>query len=338
MPHYNDVYINQQDFEICLHHGMRYDGFVEGLGYAYTSNFCIPPRHFQKYNPPGRVHDDESFFQNGFVQYIDTSPKMRLMSVKFVHKVKAGDTLTSISIRYDVSIQSIKDANSGVGWEANRKSDRILAGEELKLPKEGDGNITDNPENKGVISGNPFLGPTVARANFEQRLCDELYGNEEANNIASISGAVAYSGNLIGNSKGSFRITKNGTLSPKYYSSGWTGGSRARIVTYGMPKVGSRLSFGGSVVSTWMSYYALYMGDDAFVNYSDAAIGTVGLSASFASYYSGAQYPVIGFFVAIYGSARLGWDVGASFAPKYGLINGYYWDRNKHLRPRKSIL
>jgi hypothetical protein len=135
MPHYNDVYISGKDFEICLHHGMRYDGFVEGLGYAYTSNFTIPPVHFQKYNPPGRVHDDQSFFQNGFVQYLDTSPKMRLMSVKYIYKVKAGDTLTSISAKFGISIQSIKDANAGIDWEGERRGDRIFAGEELELPR-----------------------------------------------------------------------------------------------------------------------------------------------------------------------------------------------------------
>ena len=135
MPRYNEVYISQQDFEISLHNGMRYDGFVEGMGYAYTSHFSIPPVHFQKHNPPGRVHHDESFFQNGFIQYIDSSPQMRLMSVKYVHKVKSGDTLTSIAQQYGVSIQAIKDSNSSINWAGERKGDRVLAGEELKLPK-----------------------------------------------------------------------------------------------------------------------------------------------------------------------------------------------------------
>ncbi|WP_081782583.1 LysM peptidoglycan-binding domain-containing protein [Marinilabilia salmonicolor] len=152
MPHYNDVYISPQDFEICLHHGMRYDGFVEGLGYAYTSNFTIPPIHFQKYNPPGRVSDDESFFQNGFVQYLDTSSEVCLMSVKYQHKVKTGDTLTSISGKYGVSIQSIMDANSGIDWEG-REGDRIFAGEKLELPralKQPIGNKKNECENTKV--------------------------------------------------------------------------------------------------------------------------------------------------------------------------------------------
>lgn len=180
MPRYNEVYISQQDFEISLHNGMRYDGFVEGMGYAYTSHFSIPPVHFQKHNPPGRVHNDESFFQNGFIQYIDSSPQMRLMSVKYVHKVKSGDTLTSIAQQYGVSIQAVKDVNSNINWAGERKGDRILAGEELKLPNEVKEDFADSSKSKGARSGNPLIGPTVARANFEQRLSKSLYGGGAA--------------------------------------------------------------------------------------------------------------------------------------------------------------
>lgn len=184
MPRYNEVYISQQDFEISLHNGMRYDGFVEGMGYAYTSHFSIPPLHFQKHNPPGRVSNDQGFFQNGFVQYIDSSPQMRLMSVKYVHKVKSGDTLTSIAQQYGVSIQAVKDANSNINWAGERKGDRILAGEELKLPNEVKEDFADSSKSKGARSGNPLIGPTVARANFEQRLSKSLYGGGVAANGA----------------------------------------------------------------------------------------------------------------------------------------------------------
>ncbi len=138
MPHYNNVYISQQEFEMTMHEGMRYDGFVEGLGYAYTSNFTIPPIHLQKYNPPGRVSDEQSFFQNGFVQYLDTSPQMRLMSVKYGHKVKSGDTLTSIAQHYGISIASIMAANGGIDWSnARNNGDLIFVGETLVLPNLG---------------------------------------------------------------------------------------------------------------------------------------------------------------------------------------------------------
>ena len=51
---------------------------------------------------------------------------------------------------------------------------------------------------------------------------------------------------------GSFRITNgvNGGLKPsiKYYASGWTGGSRARITTYGMGSLVGKVGTVGSVV------------------------------------------------------------------------------------------
>jgi hypothetical protein len=341
MPHYNDVYISQQDFEICLHHGMRYDGFVEGVGYAYSSNFTIPPVHFQKYNPPGRVHDDESFFQNGFIQYLDTSPEMRLMSVKYQHKVKSGDTLTSISAKYGVSIQSIMDANSGIDWEGERRGDRIFAGEELELPNEAKENHSENSKSEGFVSGNPFLGPTVARANFEQRLSAELYSGDNAQSqrggFGNVVSGVGLGGAVASNIDGTFRLAKSGKFSLGYYASGWKGNQYVKA-TYSVSKAGARVSTGVCILSTGMAYNEILSGNSHAITYADAAIGSIGLSSSLASYYSGIQIPVIGFFVAIYGSARLGWDLGASLAPKYGLINGYYWDRNKHLRHRKSIL
>ncbi len=43
------------------------------------------------------------------------------------HRVKAGDTLTSLSAKYDVSVQSIMKAN-------NLKNDTIRIGDELTIP------------------------------------------------------------------------------------------------------------------------------------------------------------------------------------------------------------
>ena len=212
MPRYNEVYISQQDFEISLHNGMRYDGFVEGMGYAYTSHFSIPPLHFQKHNPPGRVSNDQGFFQNGFVQYIDSSPQMRLMSVKYVHKVKSGDTLTSIAQQYGVSIQAVKDANSNINWAGERKGDRILAGEELKLPNEVKEDFADSSKSKGARSGNPLIGPTVARANFEQRLSKSLYGGGAAQSQGGgnelnpgIPASIAVGGGFVGGLEDSYK-------------------------------------------------------------------------------------------------------------------------------------
>lgn len=58
---------------------------------------------------------------------------------------------------------------------------------------------------------------------------------------------------------GSFRLTNgsaNGSqISPKYYESNWTGGSKARITTYSAAKWGSRISKGSILVSTGLGAY-----------------------------------------------------------------------------------
>ncbi|HLX54748.1 MAG TPA: hypothetical protein VKR58_12440, partial [Aquella sp.] len=42
----------------------------------------------------------------------------------------------------------------------------------------------------------------------------------------------------------------------------------------------------------------------------DATVGTIGLGAKIASYYYGIEIPYVGEGVAIYGTARAGWDIG----------------------------
>ncbi|WP_159479090.1 hypothetical protein [Chryseobacterium sp. 18068] len=63
-------------------------------------------------------------------------------------------------------------------------------------------------------------------------------------------------------SRGSFRLTNgayNGSIfSPKYYQSAWTGGSRARITTYNISKIGSiagKASFGAGVIMDGIGVY-----------------------------------------------------------------------------------
>lgn len=69
---------------------------------------------------------------------------------------------------------------------------------------------------------------------------------------------------------GSFRIADgayNGNaFSPKYYSSGWSGGSRARITTYNISKIGRNLGWAGLVVGTALDIKGIN-------NYYDPKIG-----------------------------------------------------------------
>ena len=53
--------------------------------------------------------------------------------------------------------------------------------------------------------------------------------NKNVNNIISV---VKGGAKMISEKTGTLRLTKNGKISPKYYESGWHGGSKAKIKTY----------------------------------------------------------------------------------------------------------
>ena len=79
-----------------------------------------------------------------------------------------------------------------------------------------------------------------------------------------INDAIGGFGTAAGKLSGTFRLTDgtyNGSnLSLKYYSSGWTGGSRAAITTYSAAEWGSRIGKGSIVVSVGLGAYNIYNG------------------------------------------------------------------------------
>ncbi|PZR20479.1 MAG: hypothetical protein DI535_29900 [Citrobacter freundii] len=82
---------------------------------------------------------------------------------------------------------------------------------------------------------------------------------------------------------GSFRLTNgayNGSAwSPRYYGSGWTGGSRARISTYNIGKIGKYAGFAGFVVGTGVDFYAWTEGKTSGGKVGvNAAIGLYGFT------------------------------------------------------------
>ena len=131
---------------------------------------------------------------------------------------------------------------------------------------------------------------------------------------------MAASGDLLTTSNSTFRLTSgiNGSLSPKIYTSGWNGGSRARITTYRFSTLGRATSTGAGMFTTGLSYYQIANGTASPITYADAGVGTLGLMASGASYFYGVQIPAVGQGVAIYGGLRLTWDVFYNLGARYG--------------------
>lgn len=144
--------------------------------------------------------------------------------------------------------------------------------------------------------------------------------------VSTFFGATGVAGDIASMSNSTFRLTSgaNGTFSPKVYGSGWKGGSAARITTYGLSKVGSAVSFGSGVVTTGSAYNEIFNGSPQPITYVDAGVGTAGVLSSLAYYYTGIQAPVIGEFVAVYGTLRLTWDVFYNLGANYGPIGAYY--------------
>lgn len=124
----------------------------------------------------------------------------------------------------------------------------------------------------------------------------------------------------------------NGSLSPKIYTSGWIGGSRARITTYKFSTLGKSTSAGAGMFTTGLSYYQIANGSASPITYAEAGVGSVGLMASGASYFYRVQIPFVGQGAALYGGLRLTCDVfliitlGEEYGPsKWFGNNDFKW-------------
>jgi hypothetical protein len=144
-------------------------------------------------------------------------------------------------------------------------------------------------------------------------------------------GAVGVGGDVASMSNTSFRLMSgaNGSFSPKLYSSGWNGGSPARITTYSVSRIGTGVSTGAGAISTYMAYNDIIKGREQPITWVDAGVGTFGLAASYSTYFHGAEIPVVGEFVAVYGALRLSWDVGWYMGVYYGPSKWYGTDNTK---------
>jgi len=142
-------------------------------------------------------------------------------------------------------------------------------------------------------------------------------------------GAVGVGGDAASMSNSTFRLAKSGSFSPGYYSSGWSTGNQYVKNLYSVSKVGTGVSTGAGAISTYMAYNDIIKGREQPITYVDAGVGTIGLAASYASYFHGVEIPVVGEFVAIYGALRLSWDVGFYMGANYGPSKWYGTDNTK---------
>ena len=106
--------------------------------------------------------------------------------------------------------------------------------------------------------------------------------NNRVSGISKINdgtGGAAYGFSKLG--EGTFRFMHNSSISPKYYKSGWGGGSRAHIKTYKSAKLGNTFSKVATPIGMTISGYNIYNGykKDGYQwgdNSNKAAISEIG--------------------------------------------------------------
>jgi hypothetical protein len=148
----------------------------------------------------------------------------------------------------------------------------------------------------------------------------------------TINDVIGVAGDGVSLSKGTFRLTKSGLFSPGYYSSGWRTGNQYVKNLYSVSKVGRGVGNGADLLGTGIAYYQIANGTQQPITYVDAGVGTAGIIASGASYFYGVQIPVVGEFVAVYGAARLTWDVFYNLGANYGPTNWYGTNNDKYFK------
>jgi|GEM_PF-4223160 len=87
--------------------------------------------------------------------------------------------------------------------------------------------------------------------------------------------AAAYGAYEVG---GSFRLMKGGDLSFKYYLSGWAGGSRARITTYNLSKLGTGIGYGTSAIGFGFGIYNFAVSDNSWGDYGQLGVSLLSSS------------------------------------------------------------
>jgi len=145
----------------------------------------------------------------------------------------------------------------------------------------------------------------------------------------STAGAAGY---VAGLSKSTFRITNgayNGSqFSPQIYP-GWNGGGVARISTYSISKIGSKVSTGAGIITTAMGYDEIIYGNPTSKTFFDTGVGTVGGINAIMPFIGYKSIATIGEATSIYGLLSLSWDIGFYSGQNWGPSTWYGYDNTK---------
>ena len=173
MARFRETYITIDDFTGMQEVGIRYEGFVIGLGYAYVDSSTLMPLNMNGFLNRPNIPPKFNKFTLLIYQYVDASPEMVELSMRGIannraktYTVQRGDTLTAIAQEHKVSVEDL------VKWNKIANADIIFAGQTLIVSQEAYDYL--NIEKVNSVHSNMSTSYSVS-ANEHYRKNDAVY-------------------------------------------------------------------------------------------------------------------------------------------------------------------
>lgn len=158
---------------------------------------------------------------------------------------------------FDASVKSQADATATYGENAQHLGE----GSTLTTSVNGEATETYTFHNDGTVS-NSNTGVMDNRFDHTTQGGTTIFASNSLGGAGVYNFGAGLGAMATEQVPGSFRLTNglaNGsTFSPKYYGSGWAGGSRARISTYNIGNIGKGLGYLGAGVGVVMDGIGVY--------------------------------------------------------------------------------
>ena len=105
MTNYKKQFISYETFLVYQQVGIRYEGFIEGMGYTYYSDFAIAPQHMQMFSTSPYVPYGYDHYILGTALFIDSSPEAvarsyNMTADKIKDKIVSYNNDGSISVNF----------------------------------------------------------------------------------------------------------------------------------------------------------------------------------------------------------------------------------------------
>ena len=130
------IFITPDEFESLQAMGRPYEGFIIGVGYAYTQFFATPPPNLKGsiYPRDNSVRPEMNRFTTYTGQCIDTSPEMVRLSMRTntagtfsEYIVMRGETLSGIAKELGITVEDL------IRWNKIQNPDDIKQGQTLMI-------------------------------------------------------------------------------------------------------------------------------------------------------------------------------------------------------------